>query len=271
MNRCNKALSDEFPKITEFGEVWVDGTVNEAYFVQNNINTAFKSNLKGVTDFQTLFHGIQPALKDGNANSLYQTLSNDIVYKNPLNNVIFLDNHDMTRFLSQVNEDKEKLKSAIAWLLTCRGIPQLYYGTEILMKGVSNPDGLVRSDFLGGWKEDKRNKFTREGRSEEENEVHDWTMRLANFRKSSTAIKTGKMMQYVPHDDLYVYFRYNENQTVMCVLNTGKNDKQIDFTKYNERTKGFTKARSVTSGEVINANNKVTIPSKRMWVMELVK
>lgn len=271
MNRCNKALSDEFPKVTEFGEVWVTGTVNEAYFTQNNLTTSFKSNLKGVTDFQTLFQGILPALKDGNANSLYQTLSNDILYKNPMMNVIFLDNHDMTRFLSQVNEDEEKLKSAIAWLLTCRGIPQLYYGTEILMKGVSNPDGLVRSDFLGGWKEDKKNKFTEAGRTEKENEVHDWTMKLANFRKSSSAIKTGKMTQYVPQDGLYVYFRYNAGQTVMCIMNTGKTSRKIDFTRYVERTKGFSKARSVTDATEISLNDKVSMPSNKMWVLELIK
>ncbi|MCW3112376.1 MAG: alpha-amylase [Segetibacter sp.] len=271
MNRCNKALSDEFPKLTEFGEVWVTGTINEAYFTENNLNTRFKSNLGGVTDFQTLFQGIQPAVKDGNANSLYQTLSNDIVYKNPMNNVIFLDNHDMTRFLSQVNGDEDKLKIAIAWLLTCRGIPQLYYGTEILMKGVSNPDGLVRSDFLGGWKEDKQNKFTAEGRTNKENEVHDWTMKLANFRKSSSAIKTGKMTQYVPQRGVYVYFRYDGNQTVMCIMNTGRNDSPIDFSSYDERTKGFSKARSVTGNEVFNLNDKTSIPSNRMWVLELMK
>ena len=271
MNRCNKALSDEFPKITEFGEVWVDGTVNEAYFTQNNLNVPFKSNLIGVTDFQTLFHGIQPAVKEGNVNGLYQTLSNDIVYKNPLNNVIFLDNHDMTRFLSQVDEDQEKLKSGIAWLLTCRGIPQLYYGTEILMKGISNPDGLVRSDFLGGWKGDKQNKFTPEGRTKDENEVHDWTMKLANFRKASSAIKTGRMTQFVPQNGVYVYFRYDARQTVMCIMNTGKNASQIDFTKYNERTKGFSKARSITGSEVLNMNDKASIAGNRMWVLELMK
>jgi glycosidase len=271
MNRCNKALSDEFPKMTEFGEVWVTGTVNEAYFTQNNITTPFKSNLTGITDFQTLFQGILPALKDGNANSLYQTLSNDILYKNPMNNVIFLDNHDMTRFLSQVNEDEEKLKSGIAWLLTCRGTPQLYYGTEILMKGISNPDGLVRSDFPGGWKDDKKNKFTKEGRTDKENEVHDWTMKLANFRKSSSAIKTGKMTQFVPQDGLYVYFRYDAKQTVMCILNTGKNNRQIDFARYSERTKGFSSARSVTDATVLNLSDKISIPANRMWVLELIK
>lgn len=272
MNRCNKALLDEYPKITEFGEAWVDGTVNEAFFTQNNINTTFKSNLIGVTDFQTLFHGIQPAMKDANGvNQMYETLSNDILYKNPMNNVIFLDNHDMTRFISEVNEDKEKLKSGIAWLLTCRGIPELYYGTEILMKGICNPDGLVRSDFLGGWKEDKQNKFTAAGRTKDENEVHDWTMKLANFRKNSSAIKTGKMMQYVPANGLYVYFRYNETQTIMCIMNTSENTSPIDFSKYAERTKNFSKARSVTGDEVLNTNEKISIPANRMWVLELMK
>ncbi|MDQ6813831.1 MAG: glycoside hydrolase family 13 protein [Bacteroidota bacterium] len=271
MNRCNKALTEEFPKITEFGEVWVDGTVNEAYFTQNNINTPFKSNLIGVTDFQTLFHGIQPALKEGNVNALYQTLSNDILYKNAMNNVIFLDNHDMTRFFSQVDENPEKLKAAVAWLLTCRGIPQLYYGTEILMKGVSNPDGLVRSDFLGGWKEDKQNKFTAEGRTVKENEVHDWTMKLASFRKTSSAIKTGKMMQYVPENGLYVYFRYDATQTVMCIMNTGKNEREVNFSKYAERTNSFSKARLVTGNEVYDIDNKVSVPVNQMLVFELLK
>ena len=271
MNRCNKALADEYPKMTEFGEVWVDGTVNEAYFTQNNLNTTFKSNLIGITDFQTLFHGIQPALNEKNANALYQTLSNDIVYRNPMNNVIFLDNHDMTRFLSQVNENKEKLKAGIAWLLTCRGIPQLYYGTEIMMKGVSNPDGLVRSDFLGGWKEDRQNKFTPEGRTTEENEVHDWTMKLANFRKNSSAIKTGRMTQFVPENSLYVYFRYDNNQTVMCILNCGDNASEVNFSRFAERTKGFTKAKSVTGNDLLNLNDNASIPANSMWVMELVK
>lgn len=269
MNRCNKALSDEYPKMTEFGEVWVDGTANQAYFTQNNIHTNFESNLISVTDFQALFHGIQPALKDGNVNSLYQTLSNDFLYKNPMYNVIFLDNHDMTRFFSQVNEDVAKLKTAVAWLLTCRGIPQLYYGTEILMKGVSNPDGLVRSDFLGGWNEDKKNKFTAEGRTAEENDVHDFTMNLANFRKNSSAIKTGKLMQYVPEGKVYVYFRYDAGETIMCVMNVGSNDHKIDFSKYSERTTGFSTAQSIINNQVFKMQEEVVVPANSMQVFKL--
>ena len=272
MNRCNKALSDEYPKITEFGEVWVDGTVNQAYFTQNNINTPFKSNLIGVTDFQMLFHGIQPGLKEKNGvNSLYQTLSNDILYKNPLNNVIFLDNHDMTRFYSQMDENTDKLKMGIEWLLTWRGIPEMYYGTEILMKGVSNPDGYVRLDFPGGWKGDKISAFTSEGLRSDQQEVLNLTRTLANFRRNSSSLKTGNTTQYVPDDGLYVYFRYDQNQTIMCIMNTNENDREIDFSKYDQRTQGFTKARSVIGNESYQTSEKTTIPGNRMWVLEMQK
>jgi glycosidase len=273
MNRCNKALRDEYPKLTEFGEVWVDGTVNEAYFTQNNLNnTSFKSNLIGVTDFQTLSHGIRPALKDNNGvNNLYQTLSNDIVYKNPMNNVIFLDNHDMTRFLSEVDEDEEKLKIAIAWLLTCRGIPQIYYGTEILMKGVSNPDGLVRADFSGGWKEDAKNKFTAAGRTSKENEVHDWTMKLANFRKNSSLSKQERCCSTFHRMVCTFTCGYDNNQTVLCIMNTSKDSTAFDFSSYAQGTKGFTRARSVTDDKVFQTSQKLSVPANRMMVLELLK
>ena len=271
MNKCNKALSDEYPKITEFGEVWVDGTVNQAYFTQNNLITPFKSNLIGVTDFQALFHGIQPALKEKNVTGLYQTLSNDILYKNPLNNVIFLDNHDMTRFYSQMDENTDKLKMGIEWLLTSRGIPQMYYGTEILMKGISNPDGYVRLDFPGGWKGDKINAFTGEGLRSDQQEVLDMTKKLANFRRNSSSLKTGNTTQYVPDDGLYVYFRYDNNQTIMCIMNTNEKEKEIDFSRYDERTKGFAKAKSVTDNQTYNITEKSTIPGNRMCVLEMQK
>lgn len=276
MNRCNKALLDEYPTLTMFGETWVHGTANQAYFTENNIDLPFKSNLIGVTDFQTHLYGIVPAMNQPfgwteGVNKLYQTLSNDFLYKNPMNHVIFLDNHDMSRFLSQVNDDVEKLKCGIAWLLTCRGIPQLYYGTEILMKGVSNPDGWVRLDFKGGWAEDADNKFIAKGRNAKEDEVYNWTATLANFRKKSSAITTGKFMQYAPEDGLYVYFRYDAKQTVMCVMNTSDKDKEIDFSKYSERTSAFSSARQITGNSSYNMQQQLTIPAKRMWVMELMK
>jgi glycosidase len=276
MNRCNKALTDEYPKITMFGETWVHGTANQAFFAQNNINTPFKSNLIGVTDFQTNMYGINPALTQNfgwteGVNKLYQTLSNDFLYKDASNNVIFLDNHDMTRFISQVNEDLDKLKMGIGWLLTSRGIPEMYYGTEILLKGVSNPDGLVRGDFWGGWKEDPQNKFTAAGRTDQENEVFNWTRTIANFRKNSSAIKTGKLMQFVPDDWVYTYFRYDDKQTVMIVMNTDSKEKTIDPKKFSERTTGFTKAKNIVTASVNDLSASWKIPGKTIWIMELAK
>ena len=165
MNRCNQALVDEYPKITMFGETWVHGVPNQSYFCENNYDIPFKSNLTGTIDFQELFYGITPALNDAfgwtdGVNKLYTTTAQDFVYKDPMNEVIFLDNHDLPRFFSVIKEDIDKYKMALAWLMTFRGIPEMYYGSEILMTGFTNPDGNVRLDFKGGWKEDSVNKFT---------------------------------------------------------------------------------------------------------------
>jgi len=276
MNRCNKALTDEFPKMSMFGETWVHGTANQAFFAENTMNTKFKSNLQGVTDFQLNLYGINPALTqnfgwtDG-VNKLYQTLSNDFLYKDPTRNVIFLDNHDMTRFFSQMGEDVDRLKMGIAWLLTYRGIPEMYYGTEVLMKGISNPDGWVRLDFPGGWNGDALNRFMKEGRSDRENAVFDYTRRFANFRKNSSAIKTGNTMQYLPENGVYVYFRYDNNQTVMCVMNQNNNAATIDLSRYSERIKDYKKAFDVATGVTFNLEPTLTLGGKYVLVMELKK
>ncbi len=276
MNRCNKALLDEYPNIFMFGETWVHGIISQAYFTGNNLKVPFKSNLPGVTDFQCNMYGIVPAMNQPfgwteGVNKLYSTLAQDIIYQKPMNQVIFLDNHDLSRFFSLVNEDEEKLRSGISWLLTCRGIPQLYYGTEVLMKGYTNPDGLVRGDFPGGWKGDQVNVFKGDGLSSAQMETLRLTQTLGNFRKKSSAIKTGNMMQYVPDDGLYVYFRYDALQTVMVVMNTSTKEKEIDFSKFSERTSGFSSAKSVVDYMTYKTNNKFTIPPNRTWVLELKK
>lgn len=274
MNRCNKALLAEYPKLTMFGETWVHGVLNQAFFVRNNFNIPFKSNLPGATDFQANMYGINPALTQNfgwteGVNKLYQTLAQDFAYTDPTQNVIFLDNHDMSRFLSQVNEDVDKLKMGIGWLLTSRGIPQFYYGTEILLKGVSNPDGLVRGDFIGGWKEDQQNKFMEGGRTAKENEVYNWTRTIANFRKNSSALKTGKLMQYVPEDWVYSYFRYDDKQAVMIIMNTSSDEKTVDPKRFSESLKGFTKARNIVTLATADLSTLWKVPGKTIWIMEL--
>jgi neopullulanase len=276
MNRCNKALLDEYPQLHLFGETWVHGIPNQSFFTRNKYNIPYKSNLPGVTDYQLNLYGIVPALTQGfgwteGVNRLYLTATNDYVYADATKNVLFLDNHDLSRFFSIVGEDITKLKMGIAWLLTFRGIPQLYYGTEILMKNFADPDGKVRPDFPGGWPGDSFNKFEPGGRTPAENDVYNYVRTLANFRKTATALTTGRLMQYVPEDGVYVYFRYNTQQTIMCVMNSNDGEKEIDLQRFSERAQPFAKARNVINGAIIDIKNKLKVPGKTLWVGELVK
>lgn len=276
MNRCNKALLTEFPKIHLFGETWVHGVINQAYFTENKFNTKFKSNLPGVTDFQTHLYGILPALKEPfgwteGVNKLYTTLAQDFVYKDPMKHVIFLDNHDKTRFFTEIGEDLQKWKMGVGWLLTARGIPQLYYGNEILMKGSTHPsDGWVRLGFPGGWAGDKDNKFDSSGRTAQENEAFNYLKTVANFRKKSSAIKTGKFMQYVPEEGVYTYFRYDDKQTVMIVMNTDNIEKKLDLQRFKERVKNFASGMDVINKKIIyNMQESLKVQGNSILILEL--
>lgn len=275
LNKINDALVKEFPKLTVFGETLVTSVINAAYFTQNNFSIPFKHNVAGITDFplcNALIDGLrQPFGWSEGVSKLYSTLAQDIVYKDPTRNCIFLDNHDLDRIYSIVGEDFDKYQMGINWLLTLRGIPQLYYGTEILMKNFKNPtDAEVRKDFPGGWKEDKVNKFTKEGRTALEQEAFAYVAALANFRKTSSAIAKGKLMQYTPQGGLYVYFRYDNQQTVMVVSNTGKYNIIPAWSYFDERVKGFSKAKNVITGEIKNLDD-VEIRPKESLVLELIK
>ena len=276
LNNINAALYAEFPHISIFGETTMQSVTEQAYYMQNNINTEWKSNLQGVTDFQWQGNTLASLNENFGWSSgitrLYNTLVQDILYKDPMRNEIFLDNHDQDRFYSVIGEDFTKYKMGIALLLTQRGIPQLYYGTEILMKNFKNPsDAEVRKDFPGGWTNDTVNKFVSSGRTQQENEAYDYVKKLAHFRSNSSAIKTGKFMQYVPQNDLYVYFRYDTTQTIMCIMNADSTSKEVDFKKYAERTSGFTKVINVINNDSFSTADNLLMPAKEMWVLELKK
>lgn len=256
MNRCNEALLKEYPNLTMFGETWVHGVVNQSYFAENVFDIPFKSNLPGVTDFQLLW-GITDAMTkdfgwtDG-VNRLYNTLANDFVYKNPNRNVIFLDNHDLSRFYSVVGTDYMKYKAALIWLFTCRGVPQLYYGNEIGLEGFTSPtDGYVRQDFPGGWPGDPQNKFLKEGRTPREDSIFNLVSTLGQFRKNSSAISNGKMVQYAPAKGEYVYFRQDESQTLMVAMNTAKETLTIDVGYYGEITGKFSRMKDILTGKIV--------------------
>ncbi len=272
MNNVNTALEKEFPHLTVFGESWVNSVTANAYFTRNNMNVPFKHNAEGMLDFQTSF-AILAGMNDpsNGVNKLYTTLAQDVLYKDPMNNCIFMDNHDMDRVFSVVDEDWSRLKAGLNWLLTLRGIPQLYYGTEVLMKNKKvNTDATVREDFPGGWKEDASNRFVASGRNEKENEVFNHTSALANFRKNSSAITSGKTMQFIPKDGLYMYFRYDNKQTVMVITNTGDKPIKPDWNYYSERTNGFKQIKDVVSGKSMPLDG-FEIKPKESFVFELLK
>jgi glycosidase len=266
----------EFPHLSIYGETLVWSVANQAFFTQGNtVNRGFDTHLPGVVDSQVK-DAIAEALngKEGwtdGVNRLYLVLSQDFLYQDPTRNVIFLDNHDMSRFFSVVSEDFTKYKSGMAMLMTLRGIPQMYYGDEILMKNYDAPDGLVRSDFPGGWPGDPVNKFTAEGRTDRENEAFNYVRALANYRKGSTALQTGKLMQYIPQDGIYTYFRYDAASTVMVAYNGTDKDATLKTGRFDERMAGYKGAIDVITKQKLGSIKTLSIPAKATLVLELTK
>jgi glycosidase len=276
LNNLNASLEKEFPSITSLGEATVSSVAAGAYFCRNNMNVSWKSNLTGILDFPVCDAMIDasknaPGWSSG-VNKLYTTLAEDMLYKNPMNNCIFLDNHDRDRFFSVANENLDNFKIGMGLLLTQRGIPHLYYGTEILMKNYKNPsDAMVREDFPGGFSGDTVNKFLSSGRTGNEKIAYDYVARLANFRKSSTAITRGSLMQYVPVKGLYVYFRYDKNQTLLCALNSDTVSVEFEFKDYAERTKYFNSATDVMTERIYPFSDNMNLPPRTIRILELKK
>lgn len=275
LNNINTALATEFPKLTVFGEAWSNSVPANAYFAQNNINTSFKHNLQGVIDFP-INSSILDALNQEfgwteGSSKLYMTLSQDFLYKDPMRNCLFLDNHDTNRFFSMVGEDIDKYKMGLGLLFTLRGIPQIYYGTESLAKNFKNPnDAAVRKDFLGGWQSDSLNKFEPINLDEKEKDAFDYFQKLANFRKGSAAIGNGILKQFIPLDGIYVYFRIHKKQTLMCVLNTNKANSTLNLERFSEVLSIFDSMKNVISNEEIKKNKFIDIPSKSFQLFELI-
>ena len=156
----------------------------------------------------------------------------------------------------------------MGWLLTTRGIPMIYYGTEILMTGFTDPDAKVRADFPGGWKADAVDKFTARGRTEMENEAFNYIKKLSAFRKTSKALKHGKTTQFVPVDGLYVYFRYTDGETVMVLMNSSEKEMTPDMARFAERIGPSTTATNVITGAQLNLES-LKIAPKSSTVLKL--
>ncbi len=273
MADLNAAILKEYPDFGIFGETWVHGVPIQSFFTESKPGEpGSDSKLPGVTDFQ-LYYAINDALTqpfgwtEGVAR-LYYTLAKDYVYKDPFQNVIFLDNHDLSRFYSMVKEDPDRFKMGIAFLLTTRGIPMIYYGTEILMKNFADPDGKVRNDFPGGWPTDPVNKFEAAGRTEQEQEAFEYIRQLARYRQNNLVLQTGRLMQFVPEKGVYVYFRYNDQQTVMVVMNSQEKAMTIRTDRFRERIQGAKTAENIITGESLDIGKKITIPPLSVLLLE---
>ena len=267
-------LKAEFPHLSIFGETLVNSVPSQAFFTQGNtVNRGFDTQLPGITDAM-MKSAVYEALngKSGWTDGifrLYNIVSQDFLYQDATRNLIFWDNHDMGRFYSMIHEDMDKYKSGMALLLTMRGIPQLYYGTEILMKNMSDPDGLVRFDFPGGWPGDQSNKFTAAGRTAQENEAFNYVSKLANYRKNNPSLQNGKLTQYVPEDGMYVYFRISaEGKSVMVILNVEDKAKTLNTAKFAEQVKSASTVKNVITGEQTDIKT-INVPAKTTLVLEL--
>ncbi len=277
MSTWAAAIKAEFPRLGIFGETLVASVVNQAFFTEGKtVNQSIDTHLPGITDAQVkdAIYDVLNVKSDGvvnGVNRLYTTLANDFVYKDPSRNVVFLDNHDMSRLYSVVGEDFDKFKSAVAMLLTTRGIPEIYYGTEFLMKNFSNPDGLVRLDVRGGWQGDSSDIFTEKGRTAKENEAYNFVKKLANYRKNNPVLHDGKLMQYVPVKGIYIFFRYNSEKTLMVIVNSNEKEEVLEMDRFSERLNGFAKGVNVITGNAVNSLDKINIAAKETLVIELSK
>jgi len=274
MKQLNEAVRKEYPNFVLFGETWVQGSAVQAFFTEDNgLNKSFSSQLQSVTDFQ-LYYAITKGLNEPfgweeSFRRIQMTLTHDILYKDPYRLVTFLDNHDLSRFYSVIGEDDAKFKMGIALLYTLRGIPCIYYGTEILMKNFCDPDSKVREDFPGGWQGDTSNKFTASGRTEKENEIFNFVKTIGQWRKANEWFGLSKLTQFVPEENTYVYFRYDDNHTLMCIYNGNEKEMSINLDRFSECIKDKRNAQDIITGEKFILEHSIKMPAKSVKLIEL--
>lgn len=222
-----KEIFNEYPNFNIVGEIWIEDPIFTSYYQKDSFTKKdFNTNLPSITDFTFNKALINLLSGTGKIKDIYECLAKDFIYPNPQNLLTFLDNHDMQRVMYYSSGDLAKVKLALTLLLTSRGIPQIYYGTEIGMKG-GEDHGRIREDFPGGFpnnKNDKRNAFTYGGRTEFENNVFNFTKELLHLRKKSKAFTYGKLIHFLPEDEVYIYFRIHENEKFMIILNNNNNN-----------------------------------------------
>ena len=275
MSTWCKEVLEEYPHFNIVGETWLNSNVLVSYWQKDSKLAAPKnSNLPTVMDFP-LTDLMSKAFDEettewsGGLYRLYDYHTQDLVYANPMNLLIFLDNHDTSRFCKNEEDAKNivRYKQAITYLLTTRGIPQIYYGTEILMAAdKSEGDGCLRRDFPGGWKGDKVNCFTAEGRTDLQNEAFDYTRKLLNFRKGNEAICKGTMKHFSICKGVYVYERKYNGKSVVVFMN-GTDEKQtLSLVPYKEILPSSS-ATDFISGKNVVLDEEITLDGRETLLL----
>jgi glycosidase len=276
--KWTKAITDEYPYFNIVGEVWMHDQAQMSYWQKDSPISAiqsYNSYLPSVMDFTlhdafgNVFNEDKATWNDGMI-KVYDNFANDFLYPNVNNLLTFVENHDTGRFNHIYKNDFRKYQMAMALIATVRGIPQIYYGSEIGMAGDKGKgDADIRQDFPGGWTGDKNNAFTKAGRTEEQAKFFDFSSKLFQWRKGKSVIHSGKMTHYIPEDNVYVYFRYNDNETVMVIINNAAQPKTFKTARFQENIKDFTSGKDVLTGKSINVKEDITIEEKSVLILEL--
>ena len=273
MARWCRAVNAEYPDFNIVGETWVGSNVGVSFW-QKDSKVAYPRNscLPSVLDFP-LMNIMSSAFGWNNGlASIYDYLSQDIVYADPMNLLVFLDNHDTSRFYKvPPTGDLNRFKQALAFLLTVRGIPQIYYGTEILMAAdKSEGDGALRRDFPGGWAGDKQNAFTPSGRTLLQNEAYTYVSKLLNWRKGNDAIGKGSFKHFITQNEVYVYERKYGNHSVVVFLNGSEADRTVDLAPYQEVLPAR-RAYDLLDGRHVELQGSVSLKGKGVLILEFGK
>ena len=202
--------------------------------------------------------------------NIFEDIAQDFIYPDPYNILIFLDNHDMTRFNRKDETDLKRFKQGLAFLLTTRGIPQIFYGTEILMSGLKEEgDGNLRKDFPGGWPDDKTDMFSNSGRTEMQNGAWGYLQKLLQWRKTSSAVTEGKMIHYAPRGGIYVYARMKDDHTVLVILNSSLKEQNVRTDRFSDVIGSYTTGTDVITSNKYNLTESFSIPAKGEYILEL--
>jgi glycosidase len=201
---------------------------------------------------------------------IYRTLSYDAIYPDPYQLVTFPDNHDISRIFTVLKERIDLTKMAIAFFLTTRGTPQIFYGTEVLMGNKGTEDhGVIRSDFPGGWAGDTKNAFTGQGLTDAERDMQSYMRKLLQWRRTAPALRDGKLTQFAPMNGVYVYFRHDDAQTVMVILNNNDDAKKVETKRFAEMIRGATTGTDVVSGNAVPLAGSIDVAARSATILEL--